>query len=60
MILTNKQAMVLFQILKDTLDVPDASTIFTWPKKERLHFYTVIINQQSDKLIDLEKVTKDD
>lgn len=55
MIITNKQAMIMFDTLKETLKLHDNGNIFTWDYETRKQMVNVIINQQSNLLINLDK-----
>ncbi len=52
MIITEKQLLCLIEILKDTLPFCGSNS-FDITQKQRYELYSTIINQQSDKLIDI-------
>lgn len=60
MILTNKQAMMLFQIAVDSLPIIGGASPFKFEKDIRHKLVDQILNQQSEKLIDLDKEVKDE
>ena len=51
--LTNKQAMMLFDIAKGSLAI--SGGCFSYNKEVRHQLVNTILNQQSDELIDLEE-----
>ena len=53
MILSDRQAQLLLQILVDSLKLLDAAKVFNYTHEIRNNLYNDIINQQSRKLIDL-------
>ncbi len=51
MIITEKQLLCLIEILKDTLPMVDGGYNIT--QQQRFDLYSTIINQQSDKLVEV-------
>ena len=52
--ITNKRAMIMFDTLKESVKIADGGKLFTWDHHIRKQLVDQIINQQSDKLINLE------
>jgi hypothetical protein len=52
--LSNLQALMLFQTLRDTAVIADAANVFTFDREQRLKLAQDIINQQSKELIELD------
>jgi len=52
--LTNKQAMMLLDIVKDSVSI--MGTMGGFSVENRLRLVNAILSQQSDELVDLEKV----
>lgn len=52
--LTDKQALLLFELVKDSLKIRDAG-IFSFDINARGQLVNDIINQQNDQMVDLSK-----
>lgn len=52
--LSNLQAMMLVQTLRDTLVIKDSNNIFTFNLEQRNKLANNIFNQQSKELVELE------
>ena len=52
--LTDKQAIVLFQIAMDSLRISDNRTIFSFDHQYRLNLVNNIISQQNNEVIDID------
>lgn len=56
--LSNAQALVLFEIAKDSLRLSDGGNIFTFSIETRSQIVNQIINQQDNEIIDLDLIDK--
>jgi len=56
--LSNKQALIMFEIVKGSLNIADRTdmNIFSYSYQQRLELVNQIINQQSDELIELQNI----
>ena len=56
--LSNKQALIMFEIVKGSLNIADRTdmNIFAYNYQQRLELVNQIINQQSDELIELQDI----
>jgi hypothetical protein len=52
--LSNLQAMMLFQTLRDSCVIADTANIFTFDAKQRKKLAEEIMNQQSREAVDLD------
>ncbi len=53
--LSNLQATMLFQTLRDTCVIADSANVFTFDVKQRTKLCEDIMNQQSRGLVELDK-----
>lgn len=53
--LSNLQAMMLVQCLRDSLIIKDSNNVFTFNLEQRTKLANDIYNQQSKDLVDLEE-----
>ena len=56
--LSNRQALIMFEIVKGSLNIADRTdmNIFSYSYQQRLELVNQIINQQSDELIELQDI----
>jgi len=56
--LSNRQALIMFEIVKGSLNIADRTdmNIFSYNYQQRLELVNQIINQQSDELIELQDI----
>ena len=58
--ISDKQAMMMFDTLKESVQIADEAKVFTWSHATRQQMIVQIINQQSNELINLEGEQEDD
>lgn len=53
--ITEKQLQIMFRVLEGTLSVDDRTdmNLFGYNQETRLRIYNQILNQQSDKIVDI-------
>jgi hypothetical protein len=58
---TEKQLQIMFRVLEGTLSIYDRGdkNLFGYDRATRLRTYNQILNQQSDKIIDVKDTDKD-
>jgi hypothetical protein len=58
---TEKQLLIMFRVLEGTLSMYDRTdmNIFGYDQETRLRIYNQILNQQSDKIIEVKDTDED-
>ena len=58
---TEKQLQIMFRVLEGTLSMYDRTdmNLFGYDQETRLRIYNQILNQQSDKLVDVKDTDED-
>ncbi|NBL00479.1 MAG: hypothetical protein EOM50_21245 [Erysipelotrichia bacterium] len=58
---TEKQLQIMFRVLEGTLSMYDRKdmNLFGYDQETRLRIYNQILNQQSDKLVDVKNTDED-